>query len=112
MSSPHFRWFSLSKDCRRTMKMPMKRMLLFCSILTLTNAQWTAQTNETSSYSPSSFSSSFQPYVSYLIIASKVIRPNTFYKVRINRNKKMMQSNFTSQFKEFKTCILDKSILE
>ena len=88
---------------RRTMKMPMKRVLLFCSILTLTNAQWIAQTNETLSYSPSSLSSSFQPHVSYLIIASKVIRPNTFYKVRINRNKKMMQSNFTSQFKEFKT---------
>ena len=87
---------------RRTMKMmPMKLILLFCSILTWTNAQWTAQTNETLSYSSSSSSSSLQPYVSYLVIASKIIRPNTLYKVRINRYGQRKHSNLTTSFKGY-----------
>lgn len=70
---------------QRTMMIKMKVFvrlapLLLYLILTVTNAQRAAQTNATSSYSPST--SSFQPHASYLIIASRVIRPNTLYKVR------------------------------
>ena len=69
---------------QRTMIIKMEVFVRLASllylILTVTNAQRAAQTNATSSYSPST--SSFQPHASYLIIASRVIRPNTLYKVR------------------------------